>query len=178
MTDRELVPREAFTEQEIEHLAAVVRDGCGIATASLVTRLLRAALEAKPVACLSERLRPNCEAAPWVIDGVRKLEQRIAELESQFTLANEAKSSLREQLAAANEARQKAGRTSYAIAMHDAAYLFERLPRNIGKPPSRRGRSRHEAHPVHCRGVRVADAQQNAPGPIAQALANNIKATL
>jgi len=31
---------------------------------------------------LSQRIRPNCEAAPWVIDAVLQLEQRIEQLEA------------------------------------------------------------------------------------------------
>ena len=33
---------------------------------------------------LSERIRPGVEAAPWVVDEVRKLEQQNAELEREL----------------------------------------------------------------------------------------------
>ena len=31
---------------------------------------------------LSERIRPNCEAAPWVVEEVKKLEQQLAQLKT------------------------------------------------------------------------------------------------
>jgi hypothetical protein len=30
---------------------------------------------------LSERIRPNCEAAPWVVEEVKRMEDRITQLE-------------------------------------------------------------------------------------------------
>lgn len=33
---------------------------------------------------LSERIRPNSEAAPWVVDEVRELERKLAETEAEL----------------------------------------------------------------------------------------------
>jgi hypothetical protein len=38
-------------------------------------------MDAPPPAPLSERVRPNSEAAPWVIEEIRELERRLANFE-------------------------------------------------------------------------------------------------
>jgi DNA repair exonuclease SbcCD ATPase subunit len=54
---------------------------------------------------LSQRVRPNSEAAPWVIDEIKALEARIAELERDRDFWHEQAVKLPEQIAALEDER-------------------------------------------------------------------------
>jgi hypothetical protein len=38
---------------------------------------------------LSDRVRPNCEAAPWVVEEIKKLEDKLASTKENARLINE-----------------------------------------------------------------------------------------
>lgn len=82
---------------------------------------------------LSDRIRPNCEAAPWVIDEVRQLEADNAQLRTEVERLKELNANLSSALKWAHdelaEIRQTAGAGEPlvgVIEMHKTAAILER----------------------------------------------------